>query len=275
MKYRIDLLMLLALLLYSIFRVWAFTEVGDHIWLNLLIVPLLILLATTIKHNHVHLPVFNSKSLNILIDQWLNLLTSSSTSSIRIIHVNNHHEHMDSDEDWISTKKIESGSILHLLFYIFSAPKVLIKEKQKWLASEDGKSIKGYLIFENLVFFTFLLLAGYINLYATIISIIIPSLLGQWLLIGFNYLQHVNCNHNSEYGHSNNFTGAIFNFLTFNAGFHTVHHNFPELHWSLLQKKHVEDSHKIRSQYKHDNLCTGLLSLLFKPHPQTANCDAK
>jgi len=275
MKYNIDLLTILTLLLYSIFRGWAFIEANHQLWVNLLAIPTIILLATTIKHNHVHLPIFNFKFLNILTDQWLNLLTGTSTSSIRIIHVDNHHEHVDSSEDWISTKKRKTKSIKHLLLYIFSAPKILIKNKQKWLANENRQTIKKYLILENLVLVSFLLLAGYINLYATVISIIIPSILSQWLLVSFNYLQHVNCDHDSEYAHSNNFTGAFFNYLTFSAGYHTIHHNHPELHWSMLAKKHLQESDKIPSQFQFQNFYIGLVTLLSNHQPQTTYSNAK
>jgi fatty acid desaturase len=68
----------------------------------------------------------------------------------------------------------------------------------------------------------------------------IPHLFAAVGIIGINYLQHDGCDEDSEYNHSRNFGGALFCWLTFNNGFHTIHHIDPGLHWSLLPQAHAE-----------------------------------
>jgi hypothetical protein len=58
-----------------------------------------------------------------------------------------------------------------------------------------------------------------------------------------NFVQHDGCDEDHPYNHSRNFVGRWFNWLTFNNGFHGMHHVQPGLHWSLLAKAHAERLH--------------------------------
>ena len=59
-------------------------------------------------------------------------------------------------------------------------------------------------------------------------------------MIFINYIQHVHTDPWSEHNHSRNITGRIFNFLVFNNGLHTVHHENPGAHWSTLRELHTK-----------------------------------
>ncbi|KAK8045197.1 hypothetical protein PG993_005221 [Apiospora rasikravindrae] len=48
------------------------------------------------------------------------------------------------------------------------------------------------------------------------------------------------CDMKSKYNFARNFTGPLLNWLCFNNGYHTVHHLYPGLHWSILPQKHQE-----------------------------------
>jgi len=71
-----------------------------------------------------------------------------------------------------------------------------------------------------------------------------------------NILQHDGCEPeqtedvSKKYNTARNFTGTTINLLTFNNGFHTIHHMFPTMHWSELRKQHNQ---KIK-QHIHPNL---------------------
>ena len=64
---------------------------------------------------------------------------------------------------------------------------------------------------------------------------IVPTMIGKYLIVTLNMLQHKGCDPESKYNHSRNFTGPILNFFCFNNGYHTQHHI--SLHWSLLPKR--------------------------------------
>ena len=68
----------------------------------------------------------------------------------------------------------------------------------------------------------------------------VPMASGLWGMIFINYIQHVHCDPWSRRNHSRNFTGRLANWLLFNAGLHTVHHDHPGAHWSRLRALHDE-----------------------------------
>ena len=61
----------------------------------------------------------------------------------------------------------------------------------------------------------------------------------------FNYMQHVHCDPWDENNHSRNITGRVFNFLVFNNGLHTVHHENAGGHWSNAYVLHNARAHLI------------------------------
>jgi len=58
------------------------------------------------------------------------------------------------------------------------------------------------------------------------------------MIIGVNLLQHDGCQPSSEFNHSRNFTGGFANWLFFNTGYHTAHHEKCSAHWSELPSIH-------------------------------------
>ena len=70
----------------------------------------------------------------------------------------------------------------------------------------------------------------------------------------FNFIQHVHTDAWSDHDHSRNFTGRMFNFLFFNNGYHTAHHNEPGLHWSELPLAHAKIAGTINPELNEKNL---------------------
>jgi len=94
MNYSKDIFSLGAILIILLLRVWFFINCSIlPIYITLPFLLFLNMIAVSIKHNHIHISVFRMKITNIIFDQILNLLTGTSTSSVKIIHVINHHSH--------------------------------------------------------------------------------------------------------------------------------------------------------------------------------------
>ncbi len=72
-----------------------------------------------------------------------------------------------------------------------------------------------------------------------------PGALRRWSMIFINYIQHVHCDPWSEHNHSRNFVSKLGNFLVFNNGYHTAHHESAGLHWSKLPAAHAKIAHLI------------------------------
>lgn len=69
---------------------------------------------------------------------------------------------------------------------------------------------------------------------------LLPQFYAKYCILSLNMLQHDGCDTSSKYNFARNFTDPILNYLTFNNGYHTVHHLYPGLHWSVLPQKHQE-----------------------------------
>ena len=93
--------------------------------------------------------------------------------------------------------------------------------------------------------------------------LVIPHLYAGWGIVSTNYWQHDGCDENTKYNHSRNFTGKFLNFIAFNNGYHTIHHEKPHLHWSLLPEAHEKEI----APHIHPNLNTKhLFPFLWKTH---------
>ena len=73
----------------------------------------------------------------------------------------------------------------------------------------------------------------------------VSAMFANWSMIFINYIQHVHADPWSEYNHSRNFVGKASNWLVFNNGFHTAHHESAGLHWSKLPEAHAKIAHLV------------------------------
>jgi fatty acid desaturase len=71
-----------------------------------------------------------------------------------------------------------------------------------------------------------------------VLALGVPALFATWSMMFTNYLQHVRCDPNSRDNHSRNFVAPWVNWLVFDAGYHTVHHENPSVHWSRYRELH-------------------------------------
>jgi fatty acid desaturase len=63
--------------------------------------------------------------------------------------------------------------------------------------------------------------------------------MGLWGMMFINYIQHIHCDPRSRWDHSRNFVGPLANWLVFNSGYHTAHHEKAGAHWSTLPAIHA------------------------------------
>ncbi|MGB7346065.1 MAG: fatty acid desaturase, partial [Pirellulaceae bacterium] len=98
-----------------------------------------------------------------------------------------------------------------------------------------------------------------LGLYVWFFSLILPAICSSTIIMFFNFIQHVHTDAWSESDHSRNFTGRWFNFLFFNNGYHTAHHDNPALHWSKLKEAHAKVADSINPKLNEKNLITFML----------------
>ncbi|MBK6265499.1 fatty acid desaturase [Marivirga sp. S37H4] len=240
------------------------------IWLPFIIASVFILYS--IKHNHLHYSVFKSAVLNRIYENILGVFTGTSMNGAYVIHLVNHHKENNNSNDWGNTARYQHRSeAINLMKYACMTPLKFLKAKRKWLQNTAHKSIglvsktESWIIM--IVYFVMLIL----KFEATILYIILPHLLGQLVLVSFNYFQHADCDPLSEYDHSRNFTGKFINFFNFNNGFHTAHHHHPAAHWSEYKRIHLSMQHKIAASLNERNFIYYFIRLLLSRNQKMTN----
>ncbi len=272
LKNKNDIRTLVFVLLIGLTRVYCWWYAVSPYWLFLPLIVALTFILFSIKHNHIHLPVFNSKKLNNLFDYLLDILTGNTVHDAFIIHIENHHKEANREKDWGNTERfVNNKGAFAMLRYALTTPFEFVKGKRFWMKQAGNKERVRKSVRAKLILWSFYFLAMFVDFQATMMFIIFPNILAQFVLVSFNYFQHNGCNPDSLYNHSRNFTGSIINFLTFNNGFHTAHHHFPAAHWSQAPEIHNSLVSKIDPALNEPNFLKYFIRILFERNQKSVD----
>jgi len=236
--------------------------VTQYVWPSLAgwLAPLSIYLAYcagVVAHNHNHAPTFVSRRANATFSAWISFFYGYPVFAWIPTHNENHHKFTNGEGDATRTTRFSSRNTAWAAFtYFFHS------------AGAQAPLIKAFLMRTRRrnprLFATFLgqylvVIGGHLACLAFAIwlhglgrgafvyasALGVPSALALWGLMFTNYLQHVDCDATSEWDHSRNFVSPWMNYLIFDNGFHTVHHEKPGLHWSRTRAEHARVAHLI------------------------------
>lgn len=201
---------------------------------------LLCFIASIINHNHMHCPMFRRPGFNLAINLALSLARGHSATGIVVPHNMNHHVEAGSSRDWIRPALAGTGwGWLRMLRYVPAASLEMLLQRKQPGAPQLPHQYQTSLRLER--GFLYLLVAALLlhDWRVFLLFNLLPWLLGLGLLVGVNLLQHDGCNPGTVLGESRNFVGPIGNWLFFNNGFHSAHHQHPGAHWSTLPARHA------------------------------------
>lgn len=213
------------------------------------------LAAAVIAHNHNHSPTFTSWGLNAFFGNWVSIFYGYPTYAWIPTHNLNHHRFVnrvgDSTITWRHTNE-HNAAVASTYFFVSSYyQSEPISEYVARAKARRTTDFKYYYIVLQYVWFVavhFAILAVFVwghgplsGLKQYCLASVVPALFSLWAIMFVNYIQHVHCDAWHPYNHSRNFVSDSLNFLLFNNGYHTAHHNNASLHWSLLPDLH----HKI------------------------------
>jgi beta-carotene hydroxylase len=224
----------------------------------------------TICHNHTHAPTFRSCRWNRGFGHILSVFYGYPTLMWIPTHVQNHHRFTNCEGDVTITWRRTN---LHTFLIAASYPLMsayhqagLVHDYIRRAKSRNPK-LYGQIVFQYgfwLGVYAALLAAAILlhggnydgrAAYVWFMAVILPPIFSASMIMVFNYIQHVHADGSSKYDHSRNFTSSSFNFLFFNNGFHTVHHERPGLHWSRLPEAHVRLAPRIDPRLNESSLC--------------------
>lgn len=269
LKHSADLRTLAVVALYFAVAVLSWAYFPDQWYLKVAVVmanAVLSFMCAVITHNTVHVPIFKSKPLNRLFQIVLSFTYGHSVSAYVPGHNFSHHQHTQTPLDRIRTDKMRFRlNILNqLLFFFRMAPGIMKDENAfaKRMMKEHPRWFAQYVLELVLVIGVKVALIV-IDWEKGLLILVIPHLYAAWGIVGTNYWQHDGCDETHPYNHTRNFTGKFLNFLAFNNGYHSAHHDVPHLHWSLLPAYHREHI----APHIHPNLNrVSLLAYLWEMH---------
>jgi fatty acid desaturase len=191
--------------------------------------------------------MWHSKILNALTDWWLTVFYGFPVFAWIPTHNKNHHRFNNREGDDSITYRIsEKNNFLTLVSYPTISgyyQQKAILEYLKLMKSKNKE--KFYLsLSQYAILITWAAAAFILNWHKALLFVIIPQQVSLFSVLIFNYVQHVHANEESEWNHSRNFTGFL-NFLLFNNGYHTIHHETAGLHWSKIPEAHKKIEHNI------------------------------
>jgi len=224
----------------------------------------------TICHNHNHVPTFRSRRWNRGFGHVLSVFYGYPTLMWIPTHILNHHRFTNRVGDATITWR---HSNLHNFLIAASYPFVsayhqggVIRDFIRRTRSRNPR-LHAQIVFQYGfwigVYALLLAVAIFLHgrgrdgtaIYIWFMAVILPALFSVTMIMVFNYIQHVHADAWSEVDHSRNFTSPAFNYLFFNNGFHTVHHEQPALHWSRLPAAHARLAPRIDPRLNESSLC--------------------
>ena len=209
------------------------------------------------SHNQNHCPTFTTKGMNSFYAAWLSVFYLFPTYAWIPTHNLNHHKYVNKAGDatitWRYTKK-NTWSIASSYYFVSAYWQGPLLTEYRAKARKNNPALYRQILVQTAT------VAGvHIALLALAIALrgvkmgalvyffgfFASSLFANWSMIFINFIQHVHADPWSEHNHSRNFVSKLGNFLVFNNGYHTAHHEAAGLHWSKLPEAHAKIAHLI------------------------------
>jgi fatty acid desaturase len=187
--------------------------------------------------------MFESKRMNVV---WRYVLSfgglfpiSAVIPSHNLVH---HHFDDDGQPDWAAPEHVRfEWNLLNIVHFPNVAGPLTFNGVQRW-ARLAGKGDFRKQYTRELVFafgVTGVLLVW--DFWTALFFVVVPQLWGARWFLRINIIQHDGCDTTTEWNHSRNFVGKIFNWFMMNNGYHTIHHNRAGMHWSELAQAHEKE----------------------------------
>jgi fatty acid desaturase len=205
--------------------------------------------AGVLAHYHNHCPVFHGRRTNAVYAAWISIFYGYPVFAWIPTHNANHHKFVNGPGDvtitWRYTKR---DTLPAALVYFFVSAYWQAGLIRAFIAQARARNpglyrqiLAQYVCVVSAhagLIVLALHLRGWRGLVTYACGLGATSAMGLWAMMFINYIQHIHCDPSSRYDHSRNFVGPLANWLVFNSGYHTAHHETPGAHWSTLPEIH-------------------------------------
>ncbi len=242
--------------------------------------------AGVLAHNHNHTRVFEGRRMNAVHASMLSFFYGYPTFGWIPTHNENHHRYVnkagDATATWRHTRRNTAWTAFAYFFYsaVWQGPAIA-----GYLARVRRRSTRAWLWLLGQYVIVF---GGHLAALALAVrlhgpktgalvyfsALGIPAAGALWGLMFTNYVQHVDCDETSKWNHSRNFVSGWMNFLVFDNGFHTVHHQRANLHWSHARAAHAEVAHEIDPRLNENDIASYCWKTYVMGRPPAVAVDA-
>eukprot|EP01062_Namystynia_karyoxenos_P080105 TRINITY_DN8574_c0_g1_i1.p1 TRINITY_DN8574_c0_g1~~TRINITY_DN8574_c0_g1_i1.p1 ORF type:complete len:373 (+),score=143.53 TRINITY_DN8574_c0_g1_i1:86-1120(+) len=197
----------------------------------------------TITHNAIHVPLFTSPTMNSLFMVVLTHTYGWPVSALIPGHNLSHHKFTNEARDAMRPQRMRySWNLLNYLLFPVQTVITIAKFDAAYMAEQRrlGRPIWYQYLTEAASFWPVQAALCWSSPQRYFWVVFLPQLYAKYQIIAMNILQHDGCPTPVEdkWNHARNFVGRTINFLTFNNGYHTVHHLNAGMHWSRLPELH-------------------------------------
>jgi fatty acid desaturase len=206
---------------------------------SIVLLPLALRWVGIIQHNHTHVPLFRSRTLNRPVDIALTLVSAVPQPLYRHLHVDVHHRFLNTPEDWTGPYSRSDTSF----------PERPVPFWQYCLTTTGRCWRRGMPTVwrrERTALFICCLPVAALLIGLTIASpvhaavfLLVPWIVTTVFLPATNWMQHVGCTYESPSSSANVNFGLLHGVLAFNIGYHSAHHVRPGAHWTKLPRLHA------------------------------------
>lgn len=269
LRYRADTRTLAFVALYFVLLATGFLVRPSAWWMHIPLIAATCVssfLCAVITHNTVHCPVFKQRWMNKIFQVVLSLCYGHPVSAYVPGHNLSHHRWTQTRRDVMRTSKLRYRfNLLNQILFFHTVSGAIIGAEVGF-AKAARKSRPAWfhqMALEGVVFVSVQLALILIDWKRYLMYGFLAHSYAAWGIVGINFVQHDGCDADHPYNHSRNFVGKFVNWITFNNGYHGMHHVQPGLHWSLLPEAHRREL----SPGIHPNLeLDSLLGYLFKAY---------
>lgn len=246
LRYKADLKTIIYMIITTSLLFWQWNYLGVNPFTYTIYLFMSVSVAV-ITHNHNHVRIWKSDIMNLFQDWWLTVFYGFPVFAWIPTHNKNHHKMNNRLGDYTITYRFsEKNNLVTLLSYptisgYYQQKAIKIYLKDLWNSNKKRFFLNTS---QYAVLVIWIAAALLIDWKKALMFVIIPQQVSLFSVLIFNYVQHVHANEESEYNHSRNFTGFL-NFMLFNNGYHTIHHEVAGLHWSKVPEEHKKIEHLI------------------------------
>lgn len=225
-------------------------HLGKWTWVVALLGFVPAFIVCCITHNAMHCTMFKNKTAETTFRAVLSLGLGHPVQLYNPTHNHNHHVHTQTDIDHINTHKVRyQQHWKNLLFYFFHIVPSVAELESIYVKEQFHK--RGMTFFRIAtqmiaVYGTWALLI-YVDWQRFLACVYLPGYLGIYGILSISMLQHDGCivsepraGKDMDVNSARNFVDSALNYFTMNNGYHSIHHMYPNIHWTKYKKMHAE-----------------------------------